>query len=177
MADFMKPSEVFAARLQDTRKARGLSQTELAERATAAGRELDRAAVLRIEKGQRGVALDEAVALTRLLHAVPAQMLTAPGAAVTGLTGKEGVDGGGLRNWLLYGEPVLALTIAVDEEGTEPPDVLRGRLENDLIRHALALGDAARAEDKAGIRDAVRAIVRAVETYRTTAERGERANG
>jgi transcriptional regulator with XRE-family HTH domain len=171
MTELLKPSEVFAARLQDTRDARGLTQTELARRAADAGRELDRAAVLRIEKGQRGIGLDEAIALTRLLHAVPAQMLTAPEGSFTGLTGNEGVDGEGLRNWLVYGEPILGLTIAIDEEGTEPPDVLRGRLEGDLIRHARALGDAARTDDRAGITAAVRAIVRAVETYRATAER------
>jgi hypothetical protein len=54
MADIMKPSEVFARRLRDTRKACGLTQTALAQRATDEGRELDRAAALRIESGERG---------------------------------------------------------------------------------------------------------------------------
>jgi transcriptional regulator with XRE-family HTH domain len=168
----MRPTEVFARRLQDTRTARGLTQTELARRATEAGRELDRAAVLRIEKGQRGIGLDEAIALARILHAVPAQLLTAPEGAFTALTGDEGVDGAGLRNWLVYGEPVLGLTIAIDDEGTEPEGVLRGRLEQDLLRHARALADAARASDKAGITAAGEAIVQAVRTYDRTRHDG-----
>src|SRR5215217_3374746 len=118
--DQIGPTEVFAARLREMRDARGLTQAELAQQMTEAGRPLSRGALLRLESGERGLLLDEAIALTRLLHAVPAQLLTAPEGALTALTGKEAVDGDGMRNWLVYGEPILQLQIAIDEEGTEP---------------------------------------------------------
>jgi hypothetical protein len=86
------------------------------------------------------------------------------------LTDNASVNGEALRNWLVYGEPILipGITIAIDEEGTEPPDITRGRLNNELIRHALALADAVHLHDKAGVRAAGDAIVRAVEDYRAT---------
>jgi transcriptional regulator with XRE-family HTH domain len=169
-----RPSEVFATRLRETRRARDLSQAELARRMTEVGRPMSKAALLRIENGERGLSLDEAIALTRILHAVPAQILTAPDGTLTALTGHESVDGGGMRNWLMYGEPVLAFSIAIDLEGTEPRAVLRGRLESDITHHALALADAARANDKAGITAAGEAIVRAVHTYQeATEQRGQ----
>jgi transcriptional regulator with XRE-family HTH domain len=175
--DLMKPSAVFGERLQAMRDSRGFKQAKLAQLATEAGRDLDRAAVLRIEKGQRGLALDEAIALTRVLHAVPAQMLTPPEGRLTALTENEGVDGAGLRNWLMYGEPILGLTIAIDDEGNEPPDVLRGRLERELVHHALALTDAVNGKDQAGIRAAGESILNAVDTYQKAISRKEEANG
>jgi transcriptional regulator with XRE-family HTH domain len=169
MTDFKKPSDVFAQRLQAKRLAEGLTQTELARLATDEGRELNRAAVLRIERRDRGLALDEAVALATLLGAVPAQMLTPPEGERLGLTDKRGVDGAGLRNWFNYGDPVLAMPATVG--GDETRAVLRGRLEQDLRVHALALTDAVRGKDKEGIRAAVEAIVRAVKAYQDAIER------
>jgi transcriptional regulator with XRE-family HTH domain len=163
MIEMMKPSEVFAARLRDTREARRLSQTELARRATDQGRELDRAAVLRIESGKRGLALDEAVALAWILQAVPAQMLTAPESSVVGLTDNVGVDGEGIRNWLVYGDPLLAMPAVVDTD--EARAVVRAHFERDVTRHALALADAVRGEDKAGVTAAGEAILSAARAY------------
>jgi transcriptional regulator with XRE-family HTH domain len=167
-----RPSEVFAERLREMRDDRRFSQAELAQRMTDGGRPLSKVALLRIESGDRGIALDEAIALTRLLHAVPAQMLTLPEGAMTALTANDWVDGGGMHNWLVYGEPILQLSVLIDAEGTEPRAVLRGRLEQDITTHALALADAFRVKDTKAITVAGDAIVRTVETYRETIERG-----
>jgi transcriptional regulator with XRE-family HTH domain len=79
-----RPSEVFAVRLRETRKARNLSQTELARRMTNAGRPMSKEALLRIENGTRGLSLDEAIALIAVLFAVPPHLLTPPGDEMCG---------------------------------------------------------------------------------------------
>lgn len=170
MNEKLRPSEVFAKRLKAMRKLRGLTQTELAEQMTAAGRELDRAAILRIEKGTssqvggRGLSLDEALALMWVLPAVPAQMLTPPEGDWLAVTeAAPGVDGEGLRNWFAFGDPLLAMPAAVDSDETRA--VLRERLERVVLAHALALADASRSNDTAGIKAAGAAIVDAVRDY------------
>src|SRR5688500_4231713 len=101
--DWKRPSEIFAARLRETRKARDLTQTELAQLMTDAGLPLSKPALLRIENGERGLSLDEAIALSAVLYAVPAHLLTPPDDGIVALTDKLGVDGEGLRAWLLHG--------------------------------------------------------------------------
>jgi transcriptional regulator with XRE-family HTH domain len=160
MSKWMKPSEVFAARLRDMREARGLSQAELAQLATEQGCELDRAAVLRIENGKRRLALDEAVALAWALRAVPAQLLTAPEGATLALTDDDGVDGEGLRNWFVYGDPLLAQPASLETD--EARAIAEARLENTIIVYARALTDAVLAKDTAGVKELRDAIVRAV---------------
>jgi hypothetical protein len=169
---------VFAQRLQETRVAREkMSQAELAQRATDVGRPLDRAAVLRIESGQRGLALDEAVALATILRAAPAHLLTPPEGELVALTDKEAVDGEALRNWLMYGAPFLGMAAAVAVDRDQEQLALRAQLERDLTQYALALTDAVRGEDKAGIRLAGEAIVLAVGDYQEAIERREQSDG
>jgi len=143
-----KPSELFAARLKETRKARGLSQTELARRMTEGGRPMSKPALLRIEKGERKVSLDEALAFASVLWAVPANLLSPAGDDLVMLTDRTGMDGGALRSWLIHGNP---FTGAPDEgEGT---DLARAAL---LIAQALV--DANRVGDTDGKQHAVNAI-------------------
>ncbi len=66
-----KRSRVFAIELRAARKARGLSQTDLAQMVTDAGTPISRMALLRIENGQRNSSLDEAHALTAVINAYP----------------------------------------------------------------------------------------------------------
>jgi transcriptional regulator with XRE-family HTH domain len=148
-------AEVFARRLRETRRARGWTQAELAQRVTEVGRPLSRAAVMQIESGRRGVQLDEAIALAAVLHAVPAQLLSPPEGEIVDLHAKAGVDGQGMRNWLAFGSPF--------QHVPDPHrDELRRNLEAVLLVHAQALIDANRGNDAAGRAEAVKALVEAV---------------
>lgn len=147
-----RPSEVFAARLRETRKARGLKQSDVAQRMTEHGRPMNKAAVLRIERGERGLGLDEAIALAATLSAVPAQLLTPREGERVGLTDKLGVDGLGMRGWLRFGDSAFATA------GDLEPERVADLTMQAVFGHARALVDAHRAEDKAGIQEAFRAL-------------------
>ncbi len=148
----VRPSEAFAARLKELRNARGLSQAELAKLMNDAGQEMSKVALLRIEKGQRGLSLDEALAFAAVLRAVPAHMLSPRAGEVVMLTKNEGVDGEGLRAWLRTG----------DAFGDFQPKL--GRDLERLVRvHAEALVDAR--DDRAGQRDALVALGRTALRY------------
>jgi transcriptional regulator with XRE-family HTH domain len=151
-----RPSEVFAARLRETRKARGMSQTDLAQRMTDWGRPMSREALLRIENGTRGVSLDEALALAAALFAVPPHLLTPPGDEYVWLTDKLGVDGEGMRLWLRSGDAWIA------HSGDLPDELVADRLQAAIAVHAQALVDAMRGDDKAGKVEAYKAIERTV---------------
>ena len=102
-----RPSEVFGARLREIRTSRGLTQEALAEIVTAQGRPMNKAAVLRIERGERGLALDEALALAWALQVAPAHLLSPRDDSMVWITNNIGVDGAGMRNWLLFGDITL----------------------------------------------------------------------
>lgn len=160
-----RPSEVFAARLRETRKARGLSQTELARRMTESGRPLSKEALLRIENGTRGLSLDEALALTAVLFVVPPHLLTPPGDEIVWLTDKVGVDGEGMRAWLRYGDAFIA------HSGDLPDELVADRALAALGAHALALVDAIRGDDKAGKLEAFHALEQTVLDERARREK------
>jgi hypothetical protein len=148
-----RPSEVFRARLRETRRARdNMSQAELGRRMREAGYPLDKAAVLRIEKGERGISLDEALAFASVLSAVPAQMLTPPGDECVYLEKDVRVNGAGMRAWLRFGDSFIA------DSGDLPDELFRDRAMQAMAIHARALVDAERNEDKAGIQEAFRAM-------------------
>ncbi len=142
----MSPSEVFAARLRETRRARGFSQTELAHTMTERGRPLSREALLRIENGERGLSLDEALALAAVLYVAPAHLLSPPDDGIVWLTDTQGVDGEGIRAWLLHGDEFVA-TASEYQRGERAKAVGRA-----VLAHATALVDAQRGNDKAGVR-------------------------
>ena len=166
----MRPSEVFAGRLRETRKARGgMSQTELAERMTDAGRPLSRAALLRLESGSRGLLLDEALALAVCLWVAPAHLLTPPDGAVVGLTDKMAVDD--LRDWFATGNP-FPFPVWPAEPRDEDRALLNRNFERSVASYAQALIDADKAGDEDGRRAALRAIRAAVERLRDPSKRG-----
>ena len=160
----MRPSAVFAARLREIRKARGLSQELLAHSMTEGGRPLNKAALLRIESGERGLALDEALALAALLHAAPAHLLSPPEEeALVWLTDQRGVDGDGMRDFLRFGEP-----LALSPEGQRAR--LSSSLEQAVIVYARALVDAVQGNDRAGQKEALLALGRMALAHREALE-------
>lgn len=129
---------------------------------------LSKQAILRIENGDRGISLDEALAIALALNAVPAYLLTPPGDALVALSDDGATDGSGVREWLRYG-------LWSSVERRDPPDfarddVQRERFQLDLAALALALVDAKRGNDQAGVDDAFKAIVDTVK--RRIAEKG-----
>jgi transcriptional regulator with XRE-family HTH domain len=66
-----RPSQVLAERLSTVRKRRGLTAKGLSERLRSQGVDLGRVAIAKIEGGQRGVSLDEALALAYALDVAP----------------------------------------------------------------------------------------------------------
>ena len=102
-----RPSQVFARRLKERRADHNVSQNELARRMTEEGRPMSKAALLRIENGQRGLMLDEALALAELLNVATGHLLSPREGELVWLTDKRGVDAAGMRNWLLFADPLL----------------------------------------------------------------------
>lgn len=154
----MRPAEVFALRLRETRGDRGLSQAELAQRITESGRgPLTPSALSRIESGERGISLDEAIGLAMELNASPAHLLTPPADAMLSVNDRWAMDGAALREWLRYG-------LWNWDTGEEPTgDVgheegLKADSDRRIVRLAEALLDAARIRDKEAQAYAIRAI-------------------
>ena len=69
------PSEVFRARLREVRRLRGWTQADLASALASAGLDLGESAVVRMERGIRGVSLDEAIAIAAVLGVSPMHMI------------------------------------------------------------------------------------------------------
>jgi transcriptional regulator with XRE-family HTH domain len=159
-------SQIFRQRLRETRQARGgLSQGELAARMREAGHPtIDKAAVLRIEKGTRGVSLDEALALASVLNAVPAQLFTPPGEEVVWVTENHGFDGAGMRAWLLHGNEFIATASDYQRSGHAQ------MLERVVLAHAKALIDAHRGDDPAGVKAELAALGNVAASYRLALE-------
>ena len=78
------PEETLQGRLKELRQARGYSARRLAERLQGTGVKLGRAAISKIEAGQRSVSVDEAFALAWALDASPLALLLPPGWEETG---------------------------------------------------------------------------------------------
>jgi|GraSoiStandDraft_41_1057321.scaffolds.fasta_scaffold1556533_1 transcriptional regulator with XRE-family HTH domain len=70
-----KPSEVFRARLREVRRLKGWTQADLASALAAAGMNLGEPAITRMERGTRGLSLDEAVAIAAVLGVSPLHMI------------------------------------------------------------------------------------------------------
>jgi transcriptional regulator with XRE-family HTH domain len=151
-----RPSQVFAKRLRETREARGFTQTELAQLVTGKGQPISKAALLRIERGKRGLSLDEAFALAQVLNVAPAHLLSPPDDEQVWLTPSYAVDGTGMRNWLLFGAPILAMT----EPGQRAS--ARMKLVFNVEVYAQAIVDADRGRDEEGKRVAIAALEGAI---------------
>jgi transcriptional regulator with XRE-family HTH domain len=160
MASEKRPSDVFRHRLRETRKSRDMTQGDLGSRMREAGYPMDKAAVQRVEKGERGISLDEALAFIAVLSAVPAQMLTPPGDEDVYLKKNYGVNGAGLRAWLRYGDAHIA------QSGDLPEELWQDRAMEAMAVHALAYVDATRNRDKAGREEAFEGMWLTIERER-----------
>jgi transcriptional regulator with XRE-family HTH domain len=160
-----RPSHVFAKRLRETREARGFTQTELAQLVSDAGQPISKAALLRIERGERGLALDEALALAQVLNVAPAHLLSPPDDEQVWLTPSYAMDGTGLRNWLLFGVPILAMT----EPGQRAS--ARMKLAFNVEAYAQAIVDAKRGRDEEGKKVAIAALETAILDHQKEIER------
>jgi transcriptional regulator with XRE-family HTH domain len=69
------PSEVFRSRLREVRRLKGWTQQELADALARAGLDLSAFAITRIETGNRGVSLDQAIAMAAVLGVSPLHMI------------------------------------------------------------------------------------------------------
>lgn len=69
------PSEVFRARLREVRRLKRWTQADLAAALAGAGLDLGEPAVTRLERGSRGVSLDEAITISAVLGVSPLHML------------------------------------------------------------------------------------------------------
>jgi hypothetical protein len=107
---------------------------------------------------ERGVSLDEALALAWVLGVAPAHLLSPQEDELVALTDQTAVDGAGIRNWLLFGDPLLA-----SPEGQRVAE--RMRLVFAIEGYAQAIIDAKRGGDEAGRIAAAEAIQRAIEAH------------
>ncbi len=159
----LRPSEVFARRLRETRKARGLTQEALGEMLRRSGIPMSKTALLGIERAAdqdrvqeaRGLSLDEALAIAAVLNAAPSNMLAPPEGSVVQITDRISTDSLGFREFLRYGFPWNLDAVPYEYL----PDEEREKFVLDLARLALTMSDAYRAGDKAGIREAGEAII------------------
>jgi transcriptional regulator with XRE-family HTH domain len=150
-----RPSNVFAARLAELRRERGLSLEALAELMRDRGGfpTMSKSAVQRVETGERGLSLDEALGFAAVLWAVPSQMLSPPDDETVWVSDQFGVDGGGeMRQWLRFGASFIA------EAGDLPDEQVEDLKLRAIARHARALLDAIQFKDKAGQKEAAQAI-------------------
>lgn len=77
------PTEVFSDQLRRIRERHGISVRDLSGRLEELGVTMDPSAITRIEKGRRGVSLDDALALAAGLNVAPLQLLVPLGEEAT----------------------------------------------------------------------------------------------
>lgn len=100
------PSEVFRKRLREVRRLKRWTQQDLAEALAAAGVEMGEFAVVRMERGPRGVSLDEAIAISAVLGVSPLHMLVPLEDDSIQLTPQRAVDAADARAWLRGQRPL-----------------------------------------------------------------------
>ena len=69
------PSDVFRVRLREVRRLKNWTQADLAAALAGTGLDLGEPAITRMERGSRGVSLDEAIAISAVLGVSPLHML------------------------------------------------------------------------------------------------------
>jgi hypothetical protein len=146
-----------------------MTQGELGARMREAGFPMDKAAVQRVEKGERGLSLDEALAFAVVLDAVPAHLFTPPGEERVALTRNfYDLDGTDMRTWLRYGKGFMFAA------GDLPAELVEDRAMHAMAVHAQALVDAKRNGDSAGIQDAYHAMAAVLDAERERLEAAKR---
>ncbi len=181
-----RASEVFGARLKAARTQRQLTQQQLSGLMTDVGIPMSKTSLVRIEKGvgERGLALDEALAFAAVLGASPSHLLTPEADVQIALTNQHRTNASRIRDWLRTGTITRPFTRVVPPEGApfvvpgegfdmgRPNTHLREGFEREMALLAETLLDAYRGGDKEGTRDAVTAIFAAVDSHRAAREEG-----
>jgi hypothetical protein len=116
---------------------------------------------MRIENDDRGLSLDEALALAFILQAAPAHLLTPPEGQLVALVDGANANGEAMRNFLRFGNPFAP------EVGRER---LSAHLEQAVLVYAQALVDAHKGNDAAGMNEARKALVNAALDHRDALE-------
>lgn len=97
---------ILAARVREMRTRQGLTQQDLSERVHALGGALDRVAIIKIENGNRGVALDEVLLLAAALQVAPVQLMSPHARSAKVTLGNVTVSGNRLRRWIRGRKPL-----------------------------------------------------------------------
>lgn len=100
------PNEVFRERLREVRKLRTWTQADLAARLNEAGVDLGESAVVRMERGIRGVSLNEAVAIAAVLGVSPLHMMVPVDDNGAQLTPRLTVPTADARAWIRGQRPL-----------------------------------------------------------------------
>jgi len=100
-------SEVYRRRLRETRQLKGWTQQQLADEMGKLGFKIDASAVTRLERGTRGVTLDEVIATAATLGVSPLHLIVPlDDAAELDVTPGLPVTGGGARAWIRGQRPL-----------------------------------------------------------------------
>jgi hypothetical protein len=114
---------------------------------------MNKAAVLRVERGERVLSLDEALALAWALNVAPAHLVSPRDGSYVHVVDDTGLSGAAIRNWLLFGDPFplrtegqrvkarVSLVYAIENLAQAFVDANRGGDEAGAKAAALALRD------------------------------------
>lgn len=94
------PTDWLQKQLRDARRRRGWSQQRLSSRLDELGVALDQSSIARIERGKRGVSLDDAVHLAVALDMPLVALITPQEEGAVALTPKLRVRGAPARRWI-----------------------------------------------------------------------------
>jgi transcriptional regulator with XRE-family HTH domain len=168
----LRASQVFGKRLKDLRRHRDMTQAQLAALMSELGFDkMSKTTLVRIERGEgeRGLSLDEALGFAAALGAQPAFMLTPREGVEVALTSKHRTDASRIRGWLLTGSQFREPDDDTRWLG-RPGAAKREQFERQMAHYAETLLDATRGKDKAGVDDALTAMVRELDRYRKESE-------
>lgn len=132
-------SEVIAQRVEQVRKARGLSQRDVAQALGALGISLHQTAIAKIENGERKVTVEEALLLAAVLNVAPANLFLPLADNIDMALGTMTLSSGEMRQWIRGRAPLPGYDSR--PYFTEIPDSEWAAVEDEARRRA-AVGEA-----------------------------------
>ena len=158
------PSEVFREQLRAVRRIKGWTQRQLEDALAELGVKLDATAITRMERGTRGVALDDVIAIAAALGVSPLHLIVPLGNGDTALDVAPDLNVGvaDVRAWIRGQRPlrdtdddglfytqtpdrdwdVIALNMGARFENREDFEATRARWERAMLRKLAADGSA-----------------------------------
>ena len=128
-------SDVLAKRVEQVRKARGLTQRDVAQRLANLGVSMHQTAIAKIENGERKVTVEDALLLAAVLDVAPVNLLLPLADNVDMALGNLTVSSGEMREWARGFTPLPGQDSRADL--TEIPDREWAALEDDARRRAV----------------------------------------